>query len=132
MYYINGGEGIMGMNDKRKQREERELYKSIGNRLLIKRRELHYTQEQMAELLGVSTGFYGMIERGEKAPSIGKLVTIYEKLGTDITYLLTGDEKEEKVMNYIEKCPREKQYDFQQLMKYALNLADMNVLNAEK
>lgn len=120
------------MNDKRKQREERELYKSIGNRLLIKRRELHYTQEQMAELLGVSTGFYGMIERGEKAPSIGKLVTIYEKLGTDITYLLTGDEKEEKVMNYIEKCPREKQYDFQQLMKYALNLADMNVLNAEK
>lgn len=117
------------MNDKRKQKEERQLYKNIGNRLLIKRRDLHYTQEQMAELLGVSTGFYGMIERGEKAPSIEKLVMIYEKLGTDITYLLTGDEKDEQVINYIEKCPREKQYDFEQLMKYALNLADIRVLN---
>ena len=31
-------------------RYERELYKNIGNRLLMKRRELHYTQEKMAEL----------------------------------------------------------------------------------
>lgn len=111
------------MNDKRKSKGERELYKNIGNRLLVKRRELRYTQEQMAELLGVSTGFYGMIERGEKAPSIERLVIIYEKLGTDITYLLTGDEKEKQKVDYIDKCPREKQYDFEQLMKYALNLA---------
>lgn len=113
------------MNNKRKNKEERELYKDIGNRLLMRRRELHYTQEQMAELLGVSTGFYGMIERGEKAPSIEKLVIIYEKLGTDITYLLTGDEKQEQFPDYIEKCPREKKYDFEQLLKYALNLADV-------
>lgn len=120
------------MDNKRRNKEERELYKNIGNRLLMKRRELHYTQEQMAELLGVSTGFYGMIERGEKAPSIEKLVIIYEKLGTDITYLLTGDEKEEKVLDYIDKCPREKKYDFEQLMKYALNLAEYGGYNAKK
>lgn len=120
------------MNNKRKNKEERELYKNIGNRLLMRRRELHYTQEQMAELLGVSTGFYGMIERGEKAPSIEKLVMIYEKLGTDITYLLTGVAKEEHVPDYIEKCPREKQYDFEQLMKYALNLADIGAYHAQK
>lgn len=120
------------MDNKRKNKEERELYKNIGNRLLIRRRELHYTQEQMAELLGVSTGFYGMIERGEKAPSIEKLVMIYEKLGTDITYLLTGDAKEERVPDYIEKCPKEMQYDFEQLMKYALNLADYGAYNTRK
>ncbi|MDE7272267.1 MAG: helix-turn-helix domain-containing protein [Lachnospiraceae bacterium] len=119
------------MKNKRKNKEERELYVNIGNRLLVKRRELHYTQEQMAELLEVSTGFYGMIERGEKAPSIEKLVKIYEKLGTDITYLLTGDEREERIPDYIEKCPREKQYDFEQLMKYALNLADIGTYNAK-
>uniref|UniRef100_UPI004057B5EA helix-turn-helix domain-containing protein n=1 Tax=Agathobacter sp. TaxID=2021311 RepID=UPI004057B5EA len=110
------------MYDEKKSKVQRELYKNIGNRLLIKRRELHYTQEQMAELLGVSTGFYGMIERGEKAPSIEKLILIYKELGTDITYLLTGDEKEKQMTNYIEKCPKEKQYDFEQLIKYALNL----------
>ncbi len=112
------------MYDKKKRKAERELYINIGNRLLIKRRELHFTQEQMAEVLGVSTGFYGMIERGEKAPSLEKLVIIYERLGTDITYLLTGDEKEETVINYIERCPKEKRYDFEQMMKYALKLVE--------
>lgn len=113
----------MDMYNKTKPKE-RELYKNIGSRLLVKRKELRYTQEQMAELLGVSTGFYGMLERGEKAPSIEKLVMIYEKLGTDITYLLTGEEKEGQRVGYIERCPKEKQYDFEQLIKYALNLAD--------
>lgn len=122
----------MLMDNKRRNKEERKLYKNIGNRLLMKRRELHYTQEKMAELLGVSTGFYGMMERGEKAPSIEKLVMIYEKLGTDITYLLTGDKKEERATNFIDQCPREKQYDFEQLMKYALNLADFGAYNVKK
>ena len=120
------------MYKKRKGKEERTLYKEIGNRLLIKRRELHYTQEQMAELLGVSTGFYGMMERGEKAPSIEKLIMIYEELGTDITYLLTGDEKETQSSNYIQRCPKEKRYDFEQLIKYALNLAEIRHLKSSK
>ncbi|MCI8886602.1 MAG: helix-turn-helix transcriptional regulator [Hungatella sp.] len=111
------------MHNGRKHKEVRELYKNIGSRLLLKRRELRYTQEQMAELLGVSTGFYGMMKRGEKAPSIEKLIIIYEKLGTDITYLLTGDQKEKQIPSYIELCPREKQHDFEQLMRYALNLS---------
>ena len=120
------------MDDKKKTKEERELYKGIGNRLLSRRKELHYTQEQMAELLGVSTGFYGMLERGEKAPSIERLVLIYEKLGTDITYLLTGHQKEGRIVSYIERCPKEKQYALEQLLKYALNLADMGMITIEK
>lgn len=111
------------MQGKRKCSVNRELYKNIGNRLLIKRRELHYTQEQMAEILGVSSGFYGMIERGEKAPSIEKLIIIYEELGIDITYLLTGQDDGNQVANYIDRCPKDKRYDFEQLIKYALNLA---------
>ena len=120
------------MNNKRGNKGERELYKDIGSRLLVRRKELHYTQERMAEVLGVSTGFYGMMERGEKAPSIEKLVMIYEKLGTDITYLLTGEGKGERVPNYIEKCPKEKQYDFEQMMKHALNLADIGPYNVNE
>lgn len=98
-----------------------ELYKNIGRRLLTRRKELQYTQEKVAEMLEVSTGFYGMIERGEKSPSIEKLVMIHEKLGIDITYLLTG---EERALNYIEKWPQKKQYEFKQLIRYALSLME--------
>lgn len=120
------------MDNKRKSKADRELYKNIGNRLLAERKGRHYTQEQMAEKIGVSTGFYGMIERGEKAPSIEKLVKIYEKLGLDITYLLTGIEREEHIADYIEKCPQENQYAFEQIVKYAKELADFNAYNAQK
>lgn len=120
------------MNNKRISKADRELYKNIGNRLLTERKDRHYTQEQMAEKIGVSTGFYGMIERGEKAPSIEKLVKIYEKLGMDITYLLTGDEREEHILDYIEKCPQENQYAFEQIVKYAMKLADFDTYNAEE
>ena len=113
------------MQGKHKCSVNSDLYKNIGNRVLIKRRELHYTQEQMAEILGVSSGFYGMIERGEKAPSIEKLIIIYEELGIDITYLLTGQEERNNISNYIERCPKEKRYDFEQLIKYALNLVNV-------
>lgn len=117
------------MYNKNGRRKERELYKNIGKRLLIRRRELRYTQEQMAELLGVSTGFYGMIERGEKAPSLEKLIIIYEKLGTDITYLLTGEKNGVQIVNYIDSCPKDKQYVFEQLVKCALKLADTQKMN---
>ena len=119
------------MHEKRKFKEERELYKSIGSRLLERRKELHFTQEKMAELLGVSTGFYGMIERGEKAPSLEKLVVIYEKLGTDITYLLTGDEKDGRITSLLKRWPKEKQYDLEQLMRYAFSLVDMEIVEMD-
>lgn len=119
------------MHEERKLKETRELYKNIGSRLLVRRKELRYTQEQMAELLGVSTGFYGMMERGEKAPSIEKLVIIYERLGTDITYLLTGDQKEGKGGGFLDRCPKEKQYDLEQLIKYAFNLAEVGTVKIE-
>lgn len=120
------------MDNKRKNKAERELYKDIGRRLLLERKERRFTQEQMAEVIGVSTGFYGMIERGEKAPSIEKLVKIYEKLGMDLTYLLTGDEKGEHILDYIMRCPQEKQYAFEQIVKYAMNLADFEAYNAKE
>ena len=119
------------MHEERKSKDTRELYKGIGSRLGSRRNELRYTQEQMAALRGVSTGFYGMMERGEKAPSIEKLIIIYEKLGTDITYLLTGDQKEGAGGSFLERCPKEKQYDLEQLMKYAFNLAEIGTVKIE-
>ena len=50
------------------------IYKQIGNRLLECRKELNYTQEQLAEMLGIGTAYYGKIERGEKCPSIERMI----------------------------------------------------------
>lgn len=99
------------------------LYFDIGQRLLLRRRELNCTQEQVAELLGMSTAYYGKIERGEKGPSLDKLILIYRRLGIDITYLLTGKKAEFSFDNIMIACPDSKRYDLEQLIKYAMNLA---------
>lgn len=99
------------------------LYVDMGKRLRIFRIQSNYTQEQMAEILGMSTAYYGKVERGVHGLSLAKLVIVNEKLDIDINYLLMGVEKNsfsvDKILN---ECPREKRYDMEQLIKYAVNL----------
>lgn len=100
------------------------LYLEIGQRLLLRRKELNLTQEKVAELLKMSSAYYGKIERGEKGPSLEKLLLINQKLDVDLNYLLTGQIKkaifEDPILS---KCPSNKRYDFEQLLEHALNLA---------
>ena len=101
------------------------IYKQIGRRLLQRRKELDYTQEELAELLGIGTAYYGKIERGEKCPSIERLILINEKLGMDLTYLITGKaNKNTKEIQYFEKCPVDKRDYMEQLLKIALKLTE--------
>ena len=107
----------MGINKK-------ELYIEMGTRIRQARRAHDYTQEQLAEMLGVSTAYYGKIERGVHGISIEKLIVLGEKLDMDLTYVLTGKDKNTIIFNNVlEKCPLGKRYDFEQIIKYALNLA---------
>jgi transcriptional regulator with XRE-family HTH domain len=78
----------------------------------------------MAELIEVSPAYYGKLERGINGPSIKRLKMIYEKLGIDITYLITGIANNElTIENMFNECPVEKRYDLGQLMKHAINIA---------
>lgn len=102
----------------------KKLYLEIGQRLLLRRKELNLTQEKVAELLKMSSAYYGKIERGEKGPSLEKLLLINQKLELDLNYLLTGQVKGEMFQDPILiSCPNTKRYDFEQLIKYALKLA---------
>ncbi len=60
----------------------------MGERLRRQRKKMKMTQEETAELLEISTTFYGEIERGNKRLSIEKILLVYKKMDLDPTYLL--------------------------------------------
>lgn len=102
----------------------KQLYIDMGLRLRQERMRLNYTQEQMAEVLSMSTAYYGKIERGVHGLSLQKLLLINQKLNIDITYLITGQEKTDFPFEYyLNKCPKDKRYDLEQILRYALNIA---------
>lgn len=65
-------------------------YVEIGERLRVRRKEMGLTQEWVAELLGISTTYYGEIERGNRRLSVQRVLDIHVSMGLDPTYLLTG------------------------------------------
>lgn len=100
-----------------------ELLVQIGKRLYTKRKEMQLTQEAMAELLEISTTFYGEIERGRKAISIEKILLVYERIGLDPDYLLTGKGMSGRItMEIFKNCPKEKKPVLEQILQ---NLAEL-------
>jgi len=63
-------------------------YYSLGSKIKAKRKERHYTQEQLAELCDLSVGFLGHIEAGSRIPSLESLYKIAVALNISIDYLL--------------------------------------------
>jgi len=63
-------------------------YRKLGEKVRLKRREAGYTQEQLAEICDISTGFVGHIESGTRAPSLETLYSIACVLHSGIDYFL--------------------------------------------
>jgi len=63
------------------------LRRQFGARLLGIRRERKLTQEQFAELIGISVDFLSLIERGVNAPSFEKLEQISNRLKMPVCQL---------------------------------------------
>lgn len=57
------------------------------------REERHWTQEQMADKLGLTRNGYAKIERGESMPNLERLDEIAELLGVKVIELLKLDNK---------------------------------------
>lgn len=104
--------------------KRRELYREMGERLREYRNQFHYTQEQTAELLDMSLAYYGRVERGINGLSLEKLLLAYKKMDIDPTYLITGDmHREITFEGLLKDCPRDKQYEMEQLVTYAMKIA---------
>lgn len=66
-------------------------YKLLGEQIRKYRKSKHYTLEQLAEMLDVSTTFIGQIERAKGIPSLDTLVKIANALEVSTDSLLFGD-----------------------------------------
>jgi transcriptional regulator with XRE-family HTH domain len=67
------------------------LKKQFGLRVRQIRDESDKTQEEFAEIIGISVDFLSLIERGRNAPSFKKLERMARGLGTPVAHLFTFD-----------------------------------------
>ncbi len=64
---------------------------AIGARLKEARKRSGFTQEQLAEKVGIGTTYISDIERGAKFPSLSMFVNIIDALGVSSDYVLRGE-----------------------------------------
>ncbi|MBN2852105.1 MAG: helix-turn-helix transcriptional regulator [Clostridia bacterium] len=68
-----------------------DIYKTWGNIIKDKRKELGYTQEMLADIASVSNVYISKLERGQVNPSCRILEKLCNGLGIDINYLFFKD-----------------------------------------
>lgn len=62
---------------------------TIGKNIRKYRKRKGITQEVLAEMVGVSSNYMGILERGEKTPSLETFIIIANALGVSADMLLT-------------------------------------------
>lgn len=73
---------------------------SVNEKIRLIRETKGFTQEQVAEKLGVSPSAYGDIERGENDPKLSKLQKIAEIFEVQLSELVDSSEKGSLNINF--------------------------------
>ncbi len=60
----------------------------MGDRIKEARKEKHFTQESLAEILDITPYYMGELERGNKTPSLDLFIKLVEALDVSADYLL--------------------------------------------
>ncbi len=66
------------------------LSKTIGHRIMLRRKQLGYTQEQAAEKSDLSHQFFSTVETGRKNIRAESIIKVARALEVSTDYLLTG------------------------------------------
>lgn len=66
------------------------LFKTIGKRIAGKRKKMNFSQEKLAEVVGLHRNYIGYIERAEKHATLENLYKIVKALNTTLEELLKG------------------------------------------
>ena len=83
-----------------------EFLKEMGQRIMVRRKALRMTQEEMAEKLGVSTQMISNLELGKKAIRPENLARVCDVLGLSADFVLTGSTTKTAVDAVAEKLPQ--------------------------
>ena len=67
-----------------------DFLKEMGQRIMVRRKSLRMTQEEMAEKLGVSAQMISNLELGKKAIRPENLARVCDVLGLSADFILTG------------------------------------------
>ena len=101
-----------------------EALKQIGERICERRKQLHLTQEQLAEMMNVSIQMISNLERGNKAIKIENLIRISEILKVSTDYILFGEFSNRDISVTAEKISKLSESDYKMidmLIDYCLN-----------
>lgn len=77
--------------------------KDMGQRIMVRRKSMRMTQEELAEKLGVSTQMISNLELGKKAIRPENLARVCEVLGLSADFILTGTSTKTAVDTVAEK-----------------------------
>jgi transcriptional regulator with XRE-family HTH domain len=80
----------MEQKESKRSEEGRRIVTLIGNEVRTLRQHKGLTQEQTAELAGLSTAYIGQVERGERVPSFIALDQISKALGITVGVFLAN------------------------------------------
>lgn len=69
---------------------QEEQFITMGKRIQLRRKELGFTQNRLAELLEISNNHLSAIENGREKPSLEKFIALCDLLRTTPDFLLLG------------------------------------------
>lgn len=93
---------------------------AMGNRLVARRKELHLTQEQLAEKASLLPQMISTAKRGTKALRPENLAKLSVALGVSADYLLTGKTASQDIIileKQIEDLPSEQFYYLEAIIR---------------
>ena len=105
----------MEKKEAKKRRQPKELNKQIGERCRKARETAGYTQEQLAEQIGVSTQFLSDAERGITGMSVNTIVKLCNTLNISADFLLLGAEESSETESALSIYTRMKRLSPQEL-----------------
>ena len=97
------------LNETKQRRKPKELNIQIGERCRRARETAGYTQEQLAERIGVSTQFLSDAERGVTGMSVNTIIKLCQVLNISADFLLLGKEttnSDEKILSLYARINR--------------------------
>lgn len=102
-----------------------EIKKIIGENIRYERQQRNMSLEDLAEILGITPGFLGLVERGHRGTDISKLAQIAKVFGLSIDALTVPRKKQDMKVKEPAFDPVESKKSTVYSMIYDLDAAEL-------